>query len=347
MRTTRVAMPRTTYYTSAVGISPKPNTLFKFEAPVEATTGEGGGYRPRALEIKVRTPDIDPNIYKGPSLFDYVAKWWQGGGNKPPEVEVEVTEPKPEEIDTSGCMLAFAHAVASVIKTAAGKAKERADYNNASADERGARPEPEGVTLGNAHSDLNQAVKDFGDCLRKGMSEHEAFVKICQAEAKSMVEDMIKDRFQTKGKMAAFQARVTGLAKAQNAEIARIRKQQGKYAVDLIKEAKEINVALREAHVQITKQLSSLGNIFQGATKEYTDIVKKSDGLTRVLPSVVKALEACAKLPDDKALAAATKALADQKTAIQKGVTKGDKDAEKAAKTLIASLEAFEKKWIG
>ena len=327
--TTRITAPGKVFV-SVVGSHPSPKSTVTIDVPTEATSGSGGGYKPPPPEVKFKMPELPPEAYGGPSLITMFVNWYWGS---PPEVEAEIKRKTDPEIDISNCLKLFLYAVASVVKNMISAAQEKAE---------GEPSEPTGVTAKKAKDDLEQARKDFLNCLKKGgMSNFDAFRSICDSEAKSLIEDIGKDLSKAKGSMIEFQKKLTTLAQVQNQEVARIRAKQDKFLVDLEKERAEFNAAILEAHEELKKHKAQLATIFTGATKDYTDIVKDTDGLTRVLPSVVKAIETARDRPDEASLAAVTKALKGQVDEVKKA----GKD-DKQVKAFVAEIEKFEKKWL-
>jgi len=319
---------------TAIGDTP-PKGKVIYQLPTEETGGQGGGYEPPPWEIHFKMPSLPPEAYNGPSLMALIGKWFWG---PPPEIEAEIVRKPDPEIDINNCILLFLHALASVLKNLKSAAEEQAE---------GEPSEPTGVTEKKAKDDLEQARKEFANCLRKGgASNFDAFRSICESEAKSLVEDIVKDfgkdLTRAKGNLMDFQKKLKTLAKIQNDEVARIRAKQDKFLVNLEKERDDFNAAIREAHEQLKKVKEQLATIFGGATKDYTEIVKDTDGLTRVLPSVVKAIETMRDRPDPTTIAAVSKALKVQTDEVTRKSGKDDKQA----KAFMAEIEKFEKKWL-
>jgi hypothetical protein len=330
LTTTKITGPGRGLIT-AVGSKPTPKSTVTYTLPTEATGGSGGGYKPPPPVLVYRMPELPMEAYTGPSLMQVFTKWWWGA---PPEVEVEIKKEKEPEIDISNCLALFIYAIASILKNLKTAGEEHAE---------GSPSEPKGVTEKKAIDDMEQARKDLQNCIKKGgMSNFEALRSICDSEAKSLIEDVCKDVTKAKGSLTEFQKKLTTLARFQNGEIARIRAKQDKFLVDLEKERAEFNAALRQAHADLKKYKEQLATIFSGATKDYTDIVKDTDGLTRVLPSVVKAIEKARDRPDEANLAAVTKALKGQVEEVKKS---GGKD-DKRIKAFVTEIEKFEKKWL-
>lgn len=328
---------------AVLGSNPRSGvTIVHTETPI-ATGGAGGGYVPPGPQIRFKTPDLPPEAYGGPSLYTLFSNWYWG---KPPVLEAEVIQPKDDpRIDTSGCILALVAAIAKVAKAIKDHAEQVAAQQpreSDTGDREVTRPDPTGVVAKQTQDDLKAAAKDFEDCLRKGMPKFDAFRSICGKEVHSLVDDLIKDQFKTKGRVAAFQQRIKTLEKAQNSEIDKIRATYDKRIMTLLNEQEQFNDAMLSAHAMLTKGKNDLDKIFVGMTKAYTDVVKDSDGLTRVLPSVVKALEACRDDPSDANIAAASKAIKAQRDTVVKA---GGKD-NKAVKAFVAELDAFETKYL-
>jgi hypothetical protein len=334
LKSTRFQTPGKVLST-AMGDTPPPKSKVIYELPTEATGGEGGGFEPKPYEVHFKTPSLPVEAYNGPSLLTLISNWYWG---PPPKIEAEVVRKPDPEIDINNCILLFMHALASVLKNLKSAADEQVE---------GELSEPTGVTEKRAKDDLQQARRDFADCLRKGgASNFDTFRSICESEAKSLVEgiakDFGKDLTRAKGNMMEFQKKLKTLAKIQNDEVARIRAKQDKLLVNLEKERDDFNAAILEAHEELKKVKEQLATIFSGATKDYTDIVKDTDGLTRVLPSVVKAIETMRDRPDTTTIAAVSKAL---KTQVDEVTKKSGKD-DKQVKAFAAEIEKFEKKWL-
>lgn len=334
-------------FVAAIGSAPKPNVRVVYTVPTQTTTGAGRGHKPPPPVITFKTPQLPAEAYNGPSLTQLFTNWWWGST---PKVEVEVSKEKAEsEIDVSNCLKQFLLAVALVAKSLWEAAQAQADAKKdkqGDGDASSSTPEPMGVTQKKATDDLKKARQDFASCLQKGRSNFDAFRDICESEAKSLAESVIKEPGKARTSVSLFQKTITTLADTQNREIARIRAEQDQFVVEIQKEVDQFNTAIATAHAQLTKHKNALAGIFTGATKAYTDVVKDSDGLTRVLASVVKAIEKCCAQPDEANIAAVSKALKAQVAEVSKGVEKGNKAQAKAAKAFEEAIEAFEKKWV-
>ena len=75
-------------------------------------------------------------------------------------------------------------------------------------------------------------------------------------------------------------------------------------------------------------------------TKQYNTAVRKSDGLTSVKPSCVKALQNAEKKPDPTILKAAIKSVSDHRADVQK-TSKKDKSKTKAVAAFSTALDGI------
>jgi hypothetical protein len=133
--------------------------------------------------------------------------------------------------------------------------------------------------------------------------------------------------------MAAIKARAKKEAATAEA------KMEAHYAL-LSKEVAAYNAEVEEHNAEIDKIAADLKSAFAEARADYMEIVKDTDGLTSVKPSVVKALEKYRDTADEKYLDDALTGLAKHRDEVVKAAGKSDKKAAKFAAEIDKMIKA-------
>lgn len=265
-------------------------------------------------------------------------------------VEVEVVEEKEEKsLDTSGCAKVFLATILKTAKTVAEKEKERDEYEKMPNESRpSSAPESESETIKNASKDLTEGANDFANCLKKGMSNQQAFRKIVENEAKSMVEDLVKEKLKSTTRAKQWFEKVSMLQKQANNDLQSLQQLQKRILLEIHQEVNRFNSEYTEEVIQIEEIRREAREVFEGASKAYAEMIKKTDGLARMLPSVVKAMEAWRQSPSEKTFKEVESALDAQLKEVEKAVLKekNKEEAEQKAEKLRNQFSAFKISWL-
>lgn len=269
-----------------------------------------------------------------------LSDWWWGdnsGGGKPPVIDAEVLEGKNPKIDTSGCRLAFLHAMVSIIKAHAEKRQKAEEARH----DPGESPasEPEGVMLKASVDDTQGAINDLAACLKKGKTTPEAIRDIILDEAKSAVKDLVASKFMAGGAIKNFGIKTATIDQDYGKKYVSIRHIQKEQAEKIVGAVNGYEKEVESVFDDFKAHLSNTSKLFDGMTKDYKEIVKDSDGLTSVRPAVVKALEKARDTGDSIWIDTAVAELKKQRAEVAK-------QGGKSLATFLKSLDKFEKQWL-
>ena len=294
----------------------------------------GNFYEPTKIEFTQSNFDVFGATGK------LLSNWWWGeggGGGKPPVIKAELNEGKNPKVDTSGCRLAFLHAMVGILKTHFEKRKKAEEASH----DPGESPpsEPEGVMLKASNDDSKQAINDLAECLKKGKTTPEAVRDMIMDEAKSALKDIVTSKFTSGDPIKSFGAKTATIDQDYGKNFVSLRHVQKAEAEKIIA---AINGYANEAGSvfdDFKAHMSNTSKLFEGMTKDYKVIVKDSDGLTSMRPGVVKALEKARDTGDSAHIATALGELKKQRADVTK-------QGGKTATEFLKELDKFEKEWL-
>jgi hypothetical protein len=320
----------------------------KFELQFDSKFTEMGNVCLLPPKVMISSKGFPKELLDGGSGFKYFEKIEELPDTDP--VQLEVVEEKEEKsLDTSGCAKVLLATILKTAKTVAEKEKERDEYEKMPNESRpSSAPESESETIKNASKDLTDGVNDFANCLKKGMTNQQAFRKIIENEAKSMVEDLVKEKLKSTARAKQWFDTVSSLQKKANTDLLSLRTVQQRILEEVHQELNRFNSDYMEEVKQIEEFRGDAKEVFAGASKAYAEMIKKTDGLARMLPSVVKAMEAWQQSPSEKTFKEVESALDAQLKEVEKAVLKekNKEEAERKAETLRNQFSTFKISWL-
>ena len=259
-----------------------------------------------------------------------------GGAAPPPRPPIgtaQIKGPARPEIDISGCLLKLIADLERASRDVRATAPEKPTE---SPEQQEAREKKEKSDLIEAAGGAKDALASFESCLRKGLPLHGALRQILVDEAKNQVKGMIRNRFGNWSSDRATLERQAGkIAAAYEAKLGKKLDQVRAILDGAVSEMDLYNKALKSAVAEYAKHHARMCQLFQGATKEYMDIVKDTDGLTKVRPGVVKALEQARNTVNPAKFAAVRKELDAHRNEV---FSKNRKNADADVQKMVASF---------
>lgn len=255
--------------------------------------------RPPAVEMRITLPEP---VAGGRSVLSEIGNsiydWMFGGGGggkippKPPAFSAEV---EVEDIDLGNPELCIAIGVVS-LASACEDAEDNRDKREQLIEAAGGTVKNKGqfepedvVSLPKKVKDAEKALKA---CLTKKLST--------QAQLKQLLLDMFKSHIKQllKDKLVDYAKKNLKFKRECEQVIARAKRDAQKLKADAEAECGVTVAHLQDWNKKVARDLKTIRQakkktnaIFQDMTKEYSDIVKATDGLTSVVPGVVKAIE--------------------------------------------------------
>ena len=292
----------------------------------------GKFYEPTHIEIE-HVGNVDVFGLAGKLVWE----WWTGGTPNPPEVNIVIKEGGNPKVDTSGCRLAFLHAMSGILKAHIDRRQKAEEARHDPGEH--PPPEPEGLMLKDSVDDSKLAINNLEACLKKGKTTPEAIQDIIVDEAKSAVKDVVKSLFKSSAPLKTFGANTKSVDHDYGKKFVSMRDIERQRAVKIVSEINGYAKDAGSVYDDFKVHMSSTLKLFDGMTKEYREIVKDSDGLTSLRPQVVKFLEKARDFGSSDDVKKALDELKAQRDDVKK---KGGAGAE----TFVKEIKEFEKKWL-
>lgn len=253
-------------------------------------------------------------------------------------IEYEIKNEPRKEQGPRGCVLAF---IADLLKVGY-KIHERGQERK----NKSVEPEEEDLITDAdvAHSagDLRKAAENYEKCLAKNQSLSKDIQDYLLREAKDQIKNIIKKAIKEAFKnyekdIEAFKQKLIKYIESYYKKIDEAEKKAMSEVKALASDIETFNRELAKSDNAIRKAQINISQAYVVATKDYTDIVKKTAGLTSVRPSVTKNLEKYRDTGDRKYLRDAGKALRAHLTQV---LSENDRNQPKVKKFRV-SMEAM------